>query len=709
MNTRNKPALKNAIPIFAAASLLVISHISHASPQDQDESAANELNDNLVSVERITVTADLSMRDLSELPASVLVLNQAAIESRQARHLQDLINVVPNLNFSSGASRGKFIQIRGIGERSQFAEPINPSIGLLLDDVDISGIGGLTTIYDIAQLEVLSGPQSVASGLNSVGGIVKLVSNAPTSEQYANVTLSYAQFNESRLAGTYSSSLTDDANARFSFQQSKSDGFIDNAFLNRDDTNDIDETTATALFTIELTEKSALDINFYYFNINNGYDAFSLDNSETLSDQPGYDTIDAKAASVKYTYLFTQHTLQIMAYALDAETEYGYDEDWTFNGIHPDGYSSFDLYQRDISRTGLDIKLANTSEGNHSYLVGVNLTQNDEDLLRQNTFLDADYVTSYQPESKSIYAQYIYAINDKATFTGAARVENFEADFSDNIGFTELNDTLIAASLAVDYTLSNNLLFASISRGYKAGGFNIDPRLDVNNRTFEPEYNMNYELGIKGRAYEGMANINLTFFYMDRNDAQVSDSVLFSIDGTGASSFADAIGNADTGVNKGVELASSWDIFDNFYVQANVGYLEATFGNYTKANGDFVALQEQAQAPKYTAYFSSTWEINEQLSWFVDMDIKDDFRLGINHDVKTPFTTVFNSELTWHSTGKHLYSLKLWIKNIGDAEVITRGFGSFPNDPRDGYSTLGPYFQYGQPRQVGVTFQYEWE
>lgn len=712
MNKQNFKASLLSFSILSALSLLSISSQSYANEDNNNSQALSssaEKDDSIESIERITVTSDLLSRDLSELPATAYILNQTTIESRQARHLQDVLNTVPNINFSSGASRGKYVQIRGIGERSQFAEPINPSIGLLLDDVDISGIGGLTTIFDLAQVEVLSGPQSVASGLNSVGGIVKLVSNAPTDSMYAKLGLSYAQFNESRLSGVYSNKLTDNTNARFSIQQTKSDGFIENAFLDIDDTSNINETTATAKFNIALTDKSTLDINVYHFDVNNGYDAFSLDNDQTLSDEPGKDAVEATAGSIKYTYRFKNHTLQVSGFALNADTEYGYDEDWTYVGIHPWGYSSIDSYQREISRTGLDIKFANDDLGDNDYLIGVNINQNDEDMLRQNTYLDADYITTYKPSSKSVYGQYVFSVNDKTTITGAARIEDFEADFTDNIGFTKVSDTLLAASVSLDYKLSNNLLFASISRGYKAGGFNIDPRLNVNNRTFDPEYNVSYELGVKGTAYEGKANINLTFFYMARKDAQVSDSVLFQIEGTGASSFADAIGNADTGVNKGIELASSWDISKNIYLQANLGYLDATFGNYTKANGDFVAIQQQAQAPKYTAYVSSTWALTKQLSWFVDMDLKDDFRLGINHDVRTPFSAVFNTELTWQSQGNHLYSLSLWVKNIGDRKVITRGFGSFPNDPRDEYTTFGPYFQYGQPRQIGVTFNYEWE
>jgi iron complex outermembrane receptor protein len=218
MYNKSKKVLFLVKPIAVSCGLLCVSSISNAQSNDLTNNTEVE-QANLASIERIVVTADLSQRDLSELPASALVLNEQSIRVRQALHLQDLIGMVPNLNFSSGASRGKFIQIRGIGERSQFAEPINPSIGLLLDDIDISGIGGLATIHDLAQVEVLSGPQSVATGVNSVGGIVKLVSNAPTNNLYANASVSYGQFNESRLAGTYSNAVSDILSTRLSIQQ----------------------------------------------------------------------------------------------------------------------------------------------------------------------------------------------------------------------------------------------------------------------------------------------------------------------------------------------------------------------------------------------------------------------------------------------------------------------------------------------------------
>jgi outer membrane receptor protein involved in Fe transport len=675
---------------------------ANASQSNQDEK--------LQAIERIIVTADLSQRDLSQLPAAALLVTQENIKNRQARHLQDIVGMVPNVNFSSGASRGKFIQIRGMGERSQFAEPVNPSIGLFIDDIDISGIGGLATLYDLRQVEVLSGPQSVASGVNSVGGIIKLVSNAPTSSTYANLTASYAQYNESQLAATFSSSITQSVNTRLSVQQTKGDGFIKNDFLNRDDTNAINETSATALTTFQLNANSEIAVNLYKFDIDNGYDAFSLDNTVTLSDQPGFDRLDASAASIKYSYNFAKHSLKLSGYILDVDTQYGFDEDWTFVDLHPDTYSSVDFYDRGIKRKGLDLKVASTPlAGQNSYLLGASMTDNEENLLRQNTFLAQDYQLIYEPSNYSVFGQYVIVLNEAAKITTAGRIERFSADFEDAQGFTNISDTLVAASLAIDYKLSSNLLFASVSRGYKAGGFNVDDRIPVNDRVFDPEYNINYELGIKGTGFDDMARLNLTFFYMQRDEAQVSDSVLFETPSSEQVQFVDGIGNADSGINKGIEFLGSWSFSDNWEVQTNVGYLDSTFGGYTRLDGIFVDIQEQAHAPKYTAHIASTWQITDSLTWFVDLDVKDDFKLGTNHEFRAPSVAVFNSELIWRSHATHSYSVKIWIKNITDENVVTRGFGSFPNDPRDGYTTNGPYFQFGQPRQIGLTFNYEWE
>ena len=110
-------------------------------------------------IERITVTSDFRQQSLLSFAASTSVIGEQLIEQRQAQHLEEVLNLAANVNFAAGASRGRFVQIRGIGERSQFAEPINPRVGFLIDDVDLSGTVGVGTLFDVEQVEILRGPQ----------------------------------------------------------------------------------------------------------------------------------------------------------------------------------------------------------------------------------------------------------------------------------------------------------------------------------------------------------------------------------------------------------------------------------------------------------------------------------------------------------------------------------------------------------------------
>ena len=104
-----------------------------------------------VELNEIVVHSDLRRSSLFETAASLSVLDNKTIELREAKHLENLINLIPNVNFSSGASRGRFFQIRGIGERSQFIEPLNPSVGLLIDGIDFTGIAGAALMARLSQ------------------------------------------------------------------------------------------------------------------------------------------------------------------------------------------------------------------------------------------------------------------------------------------------------------------------------------------------------------------------------------------------------------------------------------------------------------------------------------------------------------------------------------------------------------------------------
>ena len=80
--------------------------------------------DNEIALDDVVVSADFRPKTAQSTAVSLTEIDQETIEARGAQHLEEVLNLAPNVNLSSGASRGQFFQIRGIGERSQFSAPL---------------------------------------------------------------------------------------------------------------------------------------------------------------------------------------------------------------------------------------------------------------------------------------------------------------------------------------------------------------------------------------------------------------------------------------------------------------------------------------------------------------------------------------------------------------------------------------------------------
>ena len=122
-------------------------------------------------LEEVIVEATLLSSDTQTI--SLTTLDEEALAQRGAIHLEDALTLAANTNASAGASRQRFFQIRGIGERSQFIEPNNSSVVVLLDGIDISGLGGALTSYDLKQIDVLRGPQGSRMGAGALAGLLR--------------------------------------------------------------------------------------------------------------------------------------------------------------------------------------------------------------------------------------------------------------------------------------------------------------------------------------------------------------------------------------------------------------------------------------------------------------------------------------------------------------------------------------------------------
>ncbi|MGH8285698.1 MAG: TonB-dependent receptor plug domain-containing protein, partial [Steroidobacteraceae bacterium] len=125
-------------------------------------------------LEEVVVTASLREQEASELPVSLTVLEGETLRRAGVQHFQDVLGLVPNLNWSAGSSRPRYFQIRGIGELEQYQGAPNPSVGFLIDDIDFSGIGMPATLFDVEQIEVLRGPQGTLYGANALAGMINV-------------------------------------------------------------------------------------------------------------------------------------------------------------------------------------------------------------------------------------------------------------------------------------------------------------------------------------------------------------------------------------------------------------------------------------------------------------------------------------------------------------------------------------------------------
>ena len=269
------------------------------------------------TIDEITVTADFRARSELNIPASISVLDKVFIEKSSTQHFQDLIYTIPNLNWSGDENRPRYFQIRGIGELEQYQGAPNPSVGFLIDDIDYSGIGSVATLFDIEQIEVLRGPQSGRYGANALAGLIYMRSVAPTEDFSRKIQLRIAGDNEiaAGLAFGGPTEILNNANYRLSIHRHQSDGFRDNAFLNLRDTNQRQETSLRGKLIWNLADDWSFDLTTMFIDINDGYDAFSINNSMTmLSDKPGKDAQRSSGASLKAIYTaFDSYTIELVS------------------------------------------------------------------------------------------------------------------------------------------------------------------------------------------------------------------------------------------------------------------------------------------------------------------------------------------------------------------------------------------------------------
>ncbi len=653
------------------------------------------------TIEEIIVTADFRGRSADELPGSVSVLDEDFLNAVAVQHFEELANVVPNLNWSGDGHRARYFQIRGVGELEQYEGAPNPSVGFLIDDIDFSGIGSIATLYDIESVEVLRGPQGSRYGANALGGLIYVRSRVPAAAPAGRATLTMGDDGLTAIGAAIGGAVDsrDALRVHVAGQRYESNGFRDNAYLGRDDTNGRDETTVHFGLHYEPVDDFNGRLSVIYADIDNGYDAFALDNTYVmLSDKPGRDTQESLGASLRLDWERAVGSLTSITAIADSDMNFGFDADWG----NPDSWSPF-IYdyvsQTDRSRRTVSQELRFVR---NAWLVGAYAMRLDESLSTVNQgeyydpffdfadSLDASFGSDYEATSTALFGQYDAAIAGPIRLSAGLRVERRDVSYADSDGLRVAPaESMWGGEIGLLFEHGEaGTSYLTLSRGYKAGGFNLGVVPD-GRREFASESLLTLEAGYKGLFAGGRLRLDVAMFASRRDDQQVRISEQL-VAGDPASFVFFTINAPGRGDSLGVEADLEWFVSETVSIYSTLGLLDTEIAGTGR---------EQAHAPRYMLAAGANFE--SPAGWFARLDVmaRDAFYFDVSHDQRSEPYELVNARAGYDVEE---WTFSVWVRNAFDVDYAVRGF-YFGNEPPDFPDTL--YLRLGDPRHVGFTIE----
>ncbi|MEI8088858.1 MAG: TonB-dependent receptor plug domain-containing protein [Opitutaceae bacterium] len=671
-----------------------------------------------VTLAPVLVTADLWASPLAKLPASVSVFDDAALQAGGVRHFGDLVDQISNLTWTGGTSRPRYFQIRGIGENSQYeGETPDSAVRFLVDDMDFTGLGTLGGTFDVSQVEVLRGPQAGAFGANAAGGVIRLVTNAPTAFWTGRVETNAGQdaLREAgfALGGPLVTANPERFMVRLAVHQSNSDGFRHNVTLKRD-TNTRDEFTSRLRFTAVLSPVWRLEGSVLYSNVNNGFDEFALDNNgrRTFSDQPGRDEQRSTAASLRGTYTgLAGARLTSVTGVSRVKSVYSYDDDWTAAS-----YAGFSDLRRKRSVLNQEVRLDSTTTSaalgwidrwtlgaffSNTHETGAYTDKDPYDIRGLNTRYNADNFALFGQIAHDLAAHTRLIVGlrtERVNLEG--RGTKPRSSYDSAVTFhPSFDDTLLGGKVTLEHDITPAVLaFTSITRGYKAGGINIDARISppADPLTYGTEQIWNYEAGFRAHALDHRLTAEITAFYLDRAHTQVRDSAGFG------GNYRFFTGNGRRAHVTGFETAATYAVTRAWSFRGTLAQMSSQLDRFQLTNGNMGGGRALANTPRYGYTFGTNFHRATTAGIFAHAEIvgrATQFDSNNQNEARRAFH-LYNASLgyAWQQ-----WTFTVWGKNLLNTRYEKRVF-FFGNADPDYIETR--YEDRADPRQLGVSAAY---
>ena len=190
-------------------------------------------------LEEIVVTARRRAEDLQDVPVAVTALSAEALERRQILTTTDLDRVTPSMQFTSygqlsGNNSAAVVFIRGVGQLDP-TPAVDPGVGIYIDDVYMGrAVGGAMDFFDVADIQVLRGPQGTLFGRNTIGGAVLINTVVPGDELDGTLRARVGDDSLWEIFGAVTLPMTDSMSARVSLGARQRDGYVTRVFDGQD-------------------------------------------------------------------------------------------------------------------------------------------------------------------------------------------------------------------------------------------------------------------------------------------------------------------------------------------------------------------------------------------------------------------------------------------------------------------------------------------
>jgi outer membrane receptor protein involved in Fe transport len=339
------------------------------------------------------------------------------------------------------------------------------------------------------------------------------------------------------------------------------------------------------------------------------------------------------------------------------------------------------------------------SDRSFAWLIGAYALRLQESLEETTNYSDP-LLSDYQATNVALFAQIDGRFARRWLWEIGLRGEQRAADYNDTRpSDADRKDHMMGGHAALTYEATETTrLYGSVSRGYKAGGFNLGSSGSTH-QEFEPEYLWNYELGLKSSALQDRLYFETTLFYMQRDNMQERSGE--QADPSNPGTYVFVTSNVASGYNYGLESSVRWLPIDTLELGATLGLLRTSESGAVGADGIPIAPRAQAHAPEYQAQINVTYRHSGWMAR-VDASAVDAFYFDVptDHDQRSQAYELVHFKVGYEA---ERWSVHAWMRNVFDQTYATRGF-YFVNDPAATEPQL--YIQNGDPQQFGVSAQW---